>query len=349
MEYYLKNEDFSSLLVYLSRKYNVYVPEKTGENDFALSRLPLNVPSEVVFNPYRTVEPLRSFLTHAKEDVAHYFAQKDWQPKPIPVCLLHVKACDLFSLKIQDFVFMEGVEADSFYQTRRENTLIISSDCTGFKEVCHCVALNILPYPVELFDLNLSPINEGFIVTVGSQKGEVLIKDNRQYFHPANSSQLTGVRLKREKLVEDLKRHIAAQHLAKPEILQQALRLGADSKVWENETLTCVECGACNNICCTCHCFLLSDEKNDGKSRRVRTWDACQSANFARVAGGANPLKIRRQRLRNRYLKKFDFFPDNLGLNACTGCGRCIEACPAKIDIRRILKTLANEKSLPTY
>ncbi|MFZ5801005.1 MAG: 4Fe-4S dicluster domain-containing protein [Candidatus Omnitrophota bacterium] len=342
MQYYLKNEAFSGFLALLSRKYQVFVPEKIGRDDYVLTRLPLNVPPEIIFNPYRTVEPLRSFLTYAKEEVGK-------SSKASPVCLVHIKGCDLFSLKIQDFVFLGGGSEDSFYRLRRENTLIISSDCTGFKEVCHCVALNIMPYPVELFDLNLSPINEGFIVTVGSKKGETLVKEAQAYFHPANSSQLTGVRLKREKLVEDLKRHITAQHLARPDILQQALKLGFDSKVWENETLTCVECGACNNICCTCHCFLLSDEKNDGQPVRTRTWDACQFPNFARVAGGVNPLKIRRQRLRNRYLKKFDFFPDNLGLNACTGCGRCIEACPAKIDIRRILKTLANEKSLPTY
>jgi ferredoxin len=54
-------------------------------------------------------------------------------------------------------------------------------------------------------------------------------------------------------------------------------------------------------------------------------------------------MKRRFQRLRNRYIKKFSFFPDNINLNACTGCGRCVEACPAKIDIRRILKNLGVE------
>jgi sulfhydrogenase subunit beta (sulfur reductase) len=349
MKYYLKNEDLSKFLSVLSRQYNVYLPEKINGQDYILGHAPVNIPEEIVFNEYRTVEPLRSFFNHPKEDVAHYFQEKDWQAKAIPVCLVNVKACDLFSLKIQDFVFQQGVEVDPLYQARRENILIISSDCTGFKEVCHCLALNILPHPVELFDLNLSPINDGFIVETGSKKGEALVKSHGQYFNPASPGQISGVKMKRDKLIEDLWCHLRPQHLAKPEILQQAVREGLDSKLWENEMLTCVECGACNHICCTCHCFLLSDEKKDSRFSRVRGWDACQYANFTRVAGGANPLKIRRQRLRNRYLKKFDFFPDNIGLNACTGCGRCIEACPAKIDIRRILKTLANEKSLPTY
>lgn len=349
MPYYLRNEDLSKFLTALSRRYNVFTPEKIEGEDYILTRFPVIPPEEIVFNKYRSVEPLKSFFTHPKEDVSQYFQEKDWQAKASPVCLVNVKACDLFSLKIQDFVFLQGVDSDPLYQARRENTLIISSDCTAFKEVCHCLALNIQPYPVELFDLNLSPLNDGYIVEVGSKKGDALIKEHNQYFKAANPGQMTGIRMKREKLVEDLREHLKPQHLAKPEVLQQAVRLGLESKLWENEMLTCVECGACNHICCTCHCFLLADEKKDDKYSRVRTWDACQYANFAKLAGGANPLKIRRQRLRNRYLKKFDFFPDNIGLNACTGCGRCIEACPAKIDIRKILKTLADEKSLPTY
>ncbi|MBI4982929.1 MAG: 4Fe-4S dicluster domain-containing protein [Candidatus Omnitrophica bacterium] len=49
-------------------------------------------------------------------------------------------------------------------------------------------------------------------------------------------------------------------------------------------------------------------------------------------------------RLRNRYLKKFDFFIDNLGEQGCCGCGRCIDVCPGKIDIRYILRKLYEEK-----
>jgi predicted aldo/keto reductase-like oxidoreductase len=40
-------------------------------------------------------------------------------------------------------------------------------------------------------------------------------------------------------------------------------------------------------------------------------------------------------------MKKFDFFVDNLKMPACCGCGRCIEVCPGKIDIREVLKDLA--------
>jgi predicted aldo/keto reductase-like oxidoreductase len=60
------------------------------------------------------------------------------------------------------------------------------------------------------------------------------------------------------------------------------------------------------------------------------------------VAGGANPRRHLYERLRNRFDKKFDFFPQALKICACTGCGRCVEACPGDIDIREVLKGLVS-------
>jgi Fe-S oxidoreductase len=97
--------------------------------------------------------------------------------------------------------------------------------------------------------------------------------------------------------------------------------------------------------CPTCHCFLLFDSQRHNEYLRSRIWDGCQYKNFTRVAGGANALRFREQRLRNRYIKKFEFFPQNLDLYACTGCGRCIESCPAKIDLREIFKRLAKDSA----
>ena len=98
-------------------------------------------------------------------------------------------------------------------------------------------------------------------------------------------------------------------------------------------------------MCATCHCFLLTDEAANNNAKRLRLWDGCMFNNFTRVASGANPLKLRYMRLRNRYLKKFDFFITNLGEQACCGCGRCIDVCPGKIDIRYILRRLDESRT----
>jgi Fe-S oxidoreductase len=85
----------------------------------------------------------------------------------------------------------------------------------------------------------------------------------------------------------------------------------------------------------------LYDQKDKENMARLRVWDSCMLKGYARVAGG-NPRPKLFMRLRNRFEKKFDFFPKVAGVYACTGCGRCVSACPAKIDIRKVLKRLVN-------
>jgi hypothetical protein len=109
--------------------------------------------------------------------------------------------------------------------------------------------------------------------------------------------------------------------------------------LWGDYAESCVECGACNFICCTCHCFLLADGfDSDGHAARTKLWDACLYDGFARTAGGGTPRPFRAERLRNRFDKKFSYFPQVLGRYACDGCGRCTEACIANIDIRDVLR-----------
>lgn len=344
--YYIETNRINSLFDKLKKKYKVYSPVVNGPNftketDYSYKELPEGAP--LVFNPYRVVEPLKCFFTHTQDKVAEYFGHNEPIMDLPQVIIFGVKSCDIAGHKIQDFVYLEGVEVDSLYRVRRENTIFISSDCTDFKEVCHCLAWEILPHPTAGFDLNLSPLNDGYLAEAGSNKGEALIRQYEEYFTPAKDAQVAARKIKRENLIERLKRRLLPKHLVSRNVVQSLMRDGYNLDTWKQFMLTCVECGGCNFICDTCHCFLLTDKKEAGINKKIRLWDACLYANYARVAGGANPLKRRADRLRFRFTKKFDFFVDNLGMPACCGCGRCIEVCPARIDIREVLKDLAKK------
>jgi formate hydrogenlyase subunit 6/NADH:ubiquinone oxidoreductase subunit I len=348
--YYLESKQLDDFFQRLKKEYKVFVPVLKNQDaknpDYYYQNARQETP--FVYNAYRAVEPLKSFFTHPYEKVADYFAPEENVVEITQKSLIFgVKNCDIIGHKVQDFVFLEGVEPDSLYRLRRENTLLISGDCTDFKEVCHCLAWDILPYPEAGFDLNLSPLNDGFLVETGSINGEGLIQKHKEYFSPAKETQISGRRVKRQSLIDRLKRHLLPQNLVSKDSVQKLVREGYSLDTWKEFMLTCVECGGCNLICDTCHCFLLADQKNARQNRKVRVWDSCLYANYARVAGGANPLKTRSQRLRNRFMKKFDFFVDNFGMPACCGCGRCIEVCPGKIDIREVLKDLAKRLSNP--
>ncbi len=345
--YYLKKNCWLDFLDGLSKEYEIYLPlKKRGKElpcDFNF-KLPCHEyhleifsrleKEEIVYNEYRTVEPLRTFFSPPKERL-------NLPPPHKKTAIFGVKNCDLFSLKIQDYVFLQGEASDPFYKMRRENSLLIAGDCLAFKESCFCLALDINPFAVEGFDLNLSPLEDGFLVEAVSVKAMDAVKTISSLFSPATANQIANRDKKREFLVKRLTDHLTPHKIPPKGMLQDIVRKGYDAGLWQEEASRCVECGGCNLVCDTCHCFLLSEDRFGNAHERVRLWDACLYANFAKVAGGANPMKYRYQRLRNRYLKKFDFFPDNLGLAACCGCGRCIEVCPARIDIRKILGILA--------
>ena len=349
--YYIQADDLNNFVNRLSSKFRVFAPELKGANftketDYSIQELTDN--KTLTFNPYRVVEPLKSIFTYAQEKVSEYFSADRPVTVVEEVIIFGVKSCDIAGHKVQDFVFLEGVEVDSLYCIRREKTIFISSDCTDFKSVCHCLAWEILPYPTWGFDLNLSCLNDGYLVEVGSKKGEELIQQYKEYFVAAKDVQISARQAKRESLVQRLRRHLIPQNLVTKDIVQRLMKEGYNLDTWRQFMLTCVECGGCNLICDTCHCFLLSDNRDGPKNAKVRNWDCCLYANYARVAGGANPLRTRAQRLRNRFMKKFDFFVDNLGMPACCGCGRCIEVCPGKIDLREVLKDLAKKLSIKT-
>ncbi|MBP7215856.1 MAG: 4Fe-4S dicluster domain-containing protein [Candidatus Omnitrophica bacterium] len=355
--FYSASESFQAFYHQLKKDYKVFIPvpkdSEGRERDYFYQISRQEAP--FYFNAYRTVEPLKSFFTHCYEPVAEYFEQQFTPNNPISLgvaqqrtsihpnsqtIVFGVKSCDLAGHKIQDYVFLEGVDVDAQYRLKREHTILIAGDCTDFKEVCHCLAWEIQPYPDQGFDLCLALINDGYLVEVGSLKGEHLISRYNDYFSPAKDAHIAARKMKRAQLVERLKKHLLPQNLVAKESVQQLMKQGLHLDTWKQFMLTCVECGGCNLICDTCHCFLLADQKAGAQHEKVRVWDSCLYANYAKVAGGANPLKLRAQRLRNRFIKKFDFFVDNLGMPACCGCGRCIEVCPGKIDIREVLKDL---------
>ena len=351
--YFLSEENLVSFLDSLSREFRIFLPYKqpgrtipceygfkTAIDDYALKNYPKLKKEDFVFNEYRTIEPLKTFFTFPQEVLTSTTDSVSHSPDE-KIAIFGVKNCDLFSLKLQDYVFLEGEIKDPLYEKRRKNTLLISSDCSDFKEVCFCLALDIMPFPKADFDFNFSPLTAGFLIDVGSKKGAEIIKKNKQYFTAASNAQIAARDKKREALIKRLKQHLSMHNIPGKEIIPDIVRGSFDSDIWKESVLNCVECGGCNFICDTCHCFLLSEERLGKANEKVRSWDACLYANFARVAGGANPLKHRYQRLRNRYFKKFDFFPANIDICACCGCGRCVEVCPAKIDIRNILRELS--------
>jgi len=328
--YFLPAQKLESLLARMIEDNLIYIPVVEQERAH-FKRFRPGESFEWALDRIRPVEPLKGFFMKFKEVVAK--PGGSLEKKSSKSVILGPKACDLRAMEVHDKVFLAGEFVDPFYKERRENTILISVDCPQPEPTCFCNLVGIQPHPLKGFDLNLTPMNSGFLAETGSEKGAELVRHARILFQPPSPEQIKERDTQRAQAVKTVE-------ATNPKALEDNLSrkvLDADMEFWERESTTCVECCACLHICPTCYCFLLYDQKDDGGSERVRVWDACYYAAYARVGGGANPRADFSRRFRNRFLCKYSYFPGYHGFFACSGCGRCISGCTAKIDIREVL------------
>jgi formate hydrogenlyase subunit 6/NADH:ubiquinone oxidoreductase subunit I len=342
---YLSRSNLSALLEHLQQEYSVVVPAKKGESRFfrrleSFGEVPIFEAKDppAVVGEVRTFEPLKAYYFTARQRVADNYSDVLPSSGQKPLCLVGAKACDLKGFKILDSVFDSEDYRDPFYVRAREANFIVSADCTCAIDVCFCLCLGVQPHPLEGFDLNLSEVSGGFVVETGSEKGEAMVESRSALFEQTGDNRIAERKALRARVTAEVEANIAKHGIPEESRFAGIIEKNYESPIWREEAETCVECGACNVVCPTCHCFLLFDQQKNGDMSRFRLWDSCLIKDFAEVAGGANPRPELWMRLRNRFEKKFDFFPRTKGMYACTGCGRCILACPGKIDIREVLK-----------
>jgi len=333
----------NDVLLALSEGREVYAQEGHENGSFRLSKAEKWQTGFHTLGAYRPIEPLKSLFFPAREFIGRW--NSDAAPERAPHLpreriVFGVKNCDLSSLAVFDFVFLQGVAKDPYYAEAREKTILVSADCSDQADVCFCPAVGEQPWAKVGFDINIASTVGCYVLEDGSARGAKLLKTVEHMLEPANPEMLEELAQQRSERYDELVGQCEAHGLAPGNDLQAAVEGSFESGLWNDFAEQCVECGACNFICCTCHCFLLADGLDeDGTAARGKLWDACLYNNFARTAGGGTPRPFRAERLRNRFDKKFSFFPQVLGRYACDGCGRCTEACIAKIDIRDVLRS----------
>lgn len=335
-------------LAALCRGRELYALEAGEDGQFHLVRAGSWQAGRHELGAYRPVEPLKTLFFQPREYLGRTM-QDDGSPELPERIVIGAKNCDLSGLVVQDHVFLGLSPQDPRYQEAREKTLLVSADCTDCLDVCFCPVMGEQPYAKGGYDINLATVDREVVIDAGSEKGERLLEEVGEFLQPAEAELLERRARQRDGMTRRLVEQ-AAEHGLRPGLdLKGAIRGARDSKLWADFAVDCVECGACNFTCCTCHCFLLADGLvEDGEPGRGKQWDSCLLMRFARVAGGENPRAGRAARLRNRFHKKFSYFPDALGRYACDGCGRCTEVCTGDIDIRAILKRAVDEaQSVP--
>ena len=293
----------------LMEKYTVIAPVMNGDrldyaevtevNDVILdNQLPYKSPKEMVFP---RVEKVMRFLEGKVEEA------QDIKP----VLLVGAKPCDVAAMRIFDDIFTgdKGKFQDPFYLNRRNSLTIIGLGCTDYKNGCFC--------NIRGTDLSFAPDCDGFLNMVGdSFIYQPLTDKGKDIFTGEETEPVKRADKHEEELVLNAK---------ESEVFT--------TMPWEAYAEGCIGCGTCTYLCPTCPCFILRDAEDKGVVTRTRVWDSCMYPKFTLHAGGHNPRTKKSERFRQRVLHKYLYIPENYDHTACTGCGRCIRACPGGLNI----------------
>jgi len=240
--------------------------------------------------------------------------------------LFGVRPCDARGLLALDALFLETEPVDSYYARRRENTTIIGLACTGMADTCFCTSTGGAPDDTTGMDVMVHPVEGGYQVQVLTEKGEEI-------------GEALGVRK-----LEFLPPNLLSLNPIYSIPQKESWPAQFDVTFWAEMSERCLSCRICAYVCPTCRCFDVRDETihtgNGNQFERILSWDTYAGTVYRRIAGGHNPREAKGERLRNRFMCKFYYYPEQYGPTACTGCGRCVDACPVNIDITEVIQHL---------
>ncbi len=284
---------------------------------------------KIIYNKPKPATSLKSFFLPVRENVTSAAGSEKQR------IIIGIPNCDIEGLSLLDDIYLDKDFIDTLFRKKRENTLLISSDCFGTQENCHCLTYDIKPYSVRNADLSIINLDGKIIFRIISSKGEEFVSKIPGVESLEEESLLSAIEKEHHKTESKL----TDSNKGLPGYRKTGELVNVSKKgMWEKYSSHCVSCGACTTICPTCTCFLLIDKPGFEK---VRQMDTCQYPGFERVAGGEDALFEIQNRFRNRYMCKYVWKPQKFKSLACTGCGRCIEACIGKINKNELFRELA--------
>lgn len=322
-----RKEDWDSGLRDLIKSYAVFASVKNEYgHDYELIDTE-TIPS-IVYNKPKPFTSLKTFFLPVRENVTSGEAEERTR------IIIGIPNCDIEGLSLLDEIYLDKEYNDIYYRFRRENTLLIASDCFEIQDNCHCTSYGVKPFPGRTADLSVIQLNGSIIFRTITGKGEEFIS-NLKACNTLNDNDILAEIEKKHSETESL---LAEANSKLPDYILTGKLIDSSGKdIWHKYSSKCVSCGACTTICPTCTCFLLIDKPGFEK---VKQMDACQYPGFERVAGGEDPLQEISDRFRNRYMCKYIWRPRKFTSIACTGCGRCIDACIGKINKNELFMEL---------
>ena len=338
----IRKENLNDLYAKISESMGLYLPiKKAGEVNYHV----WGEGKEVSLETLKTVRSPKDAFFPQSENMMKFKTEGknieiiDIRDEKAPFVLFGVKACDYKAIEVLDRVFLMD-PVDTYYKARREAITIVTLACSKPEESCFCSVFGI-DATAPQGDVT-TWLDENYLYwQANTEKGEALTEKVSALFEKGGESEVVAQQAQTNAIIEKLP--FAALDLSrfKPENLNELF----NAPEWQSLSEACLGCGTCTFVCPTCQCFDIRDFKTHDGILRYRCWDSCMYSDFTLMAHG-NSRTTQMQRYRQRFMHKLVYYPSqNDGLYSCVGCGRCVNKCPQRLNIVKVINTLGGKKN----
>ena len=339
--YKIAKENLPALFQCIAKEQELYLPvKKSGQTNFAA----WDETVEVDLDTLKTVKSPKDAFFPQSENL--YTVQKEGKKLSIEpetlkeqkFVVFGMKACDVQGVKVLDNVFLSE-PVDTFYAARREHGTIVAMACHEPEESCFCKVFGIDGANPDA-DVAVWMIEEELYWKALTEKGEALTESVKELLvEDSNIEKIEAAKNAIHAIIEKL----PYSNLSLEGWNKEALEDRFDSPVWESLYKPCLACGTCTFVCPTCQCYDIKDYDTGHGVQRYRCWDSCMYSDFTMMAHGNNRTS-QMQRFRQRFMHKLVYYPaNNNGMYSCVGCGRCVEKCPASLNIVKVIKAFEKQ------
>jgi len=293
------------LLEYILANFETYGPRKI---EGKLTFVKIDAPNNLDLSGRKTPLSFKKILTPNKIDAQEIITDRK-------IAFLALPDCDVKALEILLNQFPEGV------RPKKENILVMGVTCRPDK-FCFCDKFD---QKKPFWDLFLEEAGADFNLYGNSILAKKILDKTGIKYSPGE--------LKNKK--ND------AEIFDQDELKNLIGNREKNLDFWQGIADNCFGCGACTTVCPLCFCTRQEIyNKLDGSCTQCLNWDSCFAKRFSEVQNHYDLRPENVDRLYNWYHHKFVRAKEKNGDALCTGCGRCISACPANLNINLILKSL---------